>query len=278
MPHGPLFLVSFAALPDAQGRYLVERHTLSYVPSVGVLRYTKGHRPPETESSRPARLLVVGNPAMPRLPGRTSRPSPLPGAEAEALAISRLYPAGSVTTLLGPRAEERRVRELAHGSTIIHLATHGFIRDDQPLDSLLALAPVEVAPTADGEGDGLLTVRKIIGMDLDAQLVVLSACNSGLGRINGDGVVGLARAFLYAGSRSVLASLWRVADEVTSPQMVQFYGAFQHNGGRTAVALRRAQLLTLRGLRQRRYRTSSGAAVPPLPTFWASFILIGEPG
>src|SRR5262249_37083150 len=156
----------------------------------------------------------------------------------------------------GARAEERRVRELARDSTIIHLATHGFIRDDEPLDSLLALAPLDVdAGPGGGDGDGLLTVRKIFQLDLDAQLVVLSACNSGLGRINGDGVVGLARAFLYAGSRSVLASLWRVADEVTSPQMVQFYGAFKQNGGRAAVALRRAQLDIIQGLRQRRYRT-----------------------
>src|SRR5262249_443527 len=250
------------------------------VRSVGVLRYTKGHPAEATASPRPARLLVVGNPAMPRLPGRARRPSPLPGAEAEARAISRLYPPSSVTTLTGARAEERRVRELARDSTIIHLATHGFIRDDEPLDSLLALAPLDVdAGPGGGDGDGLLTVRKIFQLDLDAQLVVLSACNSGLGRINGDGVVALAPAFpSSAATGSPPASLWRGADGGTGPQMVQFYGAFKQNGGRAGVALRRAQLDIIQGLRQRRSRTPSGTPVPPLPTFWASFILIGEPG
>src|SRR5262249_5573047 len=123
VPHGALFLVSFAALPDPEGRYLVERHTLSYVPSIGVLRYTKGGLPQAAAAPRPARLLAVGNPTMPQLPGRARRPGPLPGAEAEVRAISRLYPSSSVTTLTGARAEERRVRELARDSTIIHLAT-----------------------------------------------------------------------------------------------------------------------------------------------------------
>jgi CHAT domain-containing protein/tetratricopeptide (TPR) repeat protein len=277
VPHGPLFLVSFAALLDPQGRYLVERHTLSYTPSIGTLAHLDGRPRPGTPAAA-SRILVVGNPAMPSLPGRTRRPIPLPGAEAETRAIGRLYPAARVTTLTGTAAEERRVRELAPGFSIVHLATHGFIRDDEPEESLLALAP---SPHPEGrpalEGDGLLTVREISGLRLRADLVILSGCNTGLGRISGDGVIGLARAFLQAGTPGVLASLWRVADLVAHPHMEHFHRALRHQGGHPASALRRAQLATIRDLRAQRYRTGSGAVIPDLPTYWAAFVLIGDP-
>jgi CHAT domain-containing protein/tetratricopeptide (TPR) repeat protein len=278
VPHGPLFLVSFAALTDPEGRYLIERHTLSYTPSMGTLRYTR-REPPPGGAAAAARLLLVGNPTMPLLPGRSRRPPPLPGASAEVRAISRLYPAALVTALTGAKADERTVRELAPGYGIIHVATHGFIRDDEALESLLVLAPSPpAAQAAAPEGDdGLLTMREVFGLSLNARLVVLSGCNTGLGRVSGDGVIGLARAFLYAGSASVVASLWRVADVVESPQMVYFYRTLERNGGDTARALRRAQLETIRDLRQQRYKTPAGRPIPALPTFWASFVLIGEP-
>jgi CHAT domain-containing protein/tetratricopeptide (TPR) repeat protein len=277
VPHGPLFLVSFAALPDAAGRYLVERHTLNYTPSIGVLHYTRAPRPGPAAAGQ-HRLLAVGNPVMPALPGRPQPPIPLPGAAAEARAISRLYRPSRVTTLIGAHADERSIRELAPAYRIIHLATHGFIRDDEPLESLLLLSPSAGPAGASTRADGLLTVREVFELNLDAELVVLSACNTGLGRINGDGVMGLARAFLYAGSPSVLASLWRVPDAVASPEhMARFYRALEHGGHGPAAALRVAQLATIRALAQGRYRTLSGTSLPALPTYWASFVLIGEP-
>jgi CHAT domain-containing protein len=276
VPHGPLFLVSFAALLDAQGRYLIERHTVSYSPSIGVLDLTEGQRSPAAET---AGVLVVGNPAMPMLPGRRKRPAPLPGAEAETRLISRLYGAARVTRLVGAEAEERRVRELAPAQKIIHLATHGFIRDDDPEESLLALAPSSHGKDGEPETatDGLLTVREVAEMDLHADLIVLSACNTGLGRVSGDGVIGLTRAFLQAGSPRVLASLWRVADSMAGPHMERFYRALRQEHAASAAALRAAQLATLRALRAGRYRAPSGSPLPDLPTFWAAFVLIGDP-
>src|SRR6185295_8123038 len=105
IPHGPLFLISFAALPDHFGRYLVERHTINYCPSISLLHYTGAKE--KRALQIPARhLLVVGNPSMPRFSGRRQSLPSLPGAENEVRAISKLYPPIQVTTLVGTRAEE----------------------------------------------------------------------------------------------------------------------------------------------------------------------------
>jgi CHAT domain-containing protein len=278
IPHGPLFLVSFAALPDRNGQYLVERNTINYCPSISLLRFT-GDKEKRVAQLRVPHMLVVGNPAMPRLFGSGRALRPLPGAEHEAHAISRQYPPSQVTTLVGSRAEERLVRELAPGQAVIHLATHGVIRDDEPLESFLVLAPRKggkpgTASTA--VSDGPLTVREVFQLDLNADLVVLSACNTGLGRINGDGVIGLSRAFVYAGTPSVIVSLWRVADIVARFEMEQFYSELKRNGGNKAAALRQAQVATLTMLRHNRFRTPSGKPLGEHPLFWAPFVLIGE--
>ena len=123
VPHGPLFLVSFAALLRSDGKYLVDRHTLTYSPAIGVLRYTENKRLRSAEGDSPG-LLVVGNPSMPVSPGARRPLSALPEAEAEARAIGRLYPASRVTALIGSKAREESFRELAPGESIIHLATH----------------------------------------------------------------------------------------------------------------------------------------------------------
>lgn len=290
MPHGSLFLVSFAALLDEHGRYFIERHTLNYSPAISVLQYTGSKQQRVVHRAAP-HLLVVGNPAMARLPEPLPRLPPLSEAEAEVRAISQLYPAHQVTTLVGARAQERLVRELAPEQTMIHLATHGVIRDDEPLESLLALAP-EMKDQRSGirdqgllttdngqrtaDSDGLLTMREVFQLDLSADLVVLSACNTGLGQISGDGVIGLSRAFIYAGTPSVMVSLWPVADIVTKFEMEQFYRWLRDNGGNKAAALRQAQLATLRKLRQHRLRTPSGKFFPEHPIYWAPFVLIGE--
>lgn len=268
VPHGPLFLVSFAALVDKNGRYLIEKHTLNYSPAMSVLRYTAAGKSRVVHRDEP-RLFAVGNPTMPRVPwGDEPFPS-LPGAEAEVRAITRLFPSRCVTALAGDGAEESRVREFASQQTMIHLATHCVIRDDLPLESFLALAP---APPEDGR----LTAREVFDMDLHADLVVLSACNTGLGKVNGDGVIGLSRAFLYAGTPSVIVSLWRVADLVATTEMERFYAALQTPGSSKASALRAAQLDVIARLRRKELRTPSGAVIAEHPIYWAPFVLIGE--
>ncbi|MEX0879449.1 MAG: CHAT domain-containing tetratricopeptide repeat protein [Thermoanaerobaculia bacterium] len=277
VPHGPLFLVSFAALLGGDGKYLVDRHTLAYSPAIGVLRYTENKRRGAAEGDSRG-LLVVGNPSMPVSPGGRRPLSPLPAAEAEARAIGRLYPAGRVTALTGSRAREETFRELAPGETIIHLATHAVVYDDEPLSSFLALAPSKESGAGwlASERDGLLTVREVFDLDLRASLVTLSACSTGLGLVNGDGVLGLSRAFLYAGTPSVLVSLWRVADPVARFQMERFYRALIETGGDKAAALAGAQRETIARLRAGKIQTPSGRALSEDPLLWAPFILVGE--
>jgi CHAT domain-containing protein len=249
VPHRALFLLPFAALPD-RGEPLVARHAVAVLPSLAVLRYTghKGH-------AAGNEALVVGNPSMPKF-GAAQLP-PLPGAELEATEVT-----GALTTqgmhvqkLTGGQATETAVHAAMAGAQIIHLATHGVVRDDAVGRSFLALAP-------GAGGDGLLTVDEVFRLKLQARLVTLSACQTGLGRVTGDGVLGLGRAFLYAGTPAVVVSLWSVSDEATAFEMERFYSHLQVGIG-TARALRQAMLET--------------RAKWPSVAEWAAFEVMGEP-
>ena len=204
LPHGPLFQLSFAALRDKRGRYLVEKHDLHYAPSVGVLGFTaRRAEAPATEPSRP--LLVADPEPAPAAPGSKPLP-PLPGARREVEAISGLLPSQGIVRLVGAEATKAQVRRLAPEASLLHFATHGIVRDDQPLESFLALGPWSAAEPADSR----LTVQDIYDLDLRARLVVLSACRTARGRISADGIVGLTRA-LRAGQVEVPAPCGPVA-------------------------------------------------------------------
>src|SRR5262249_27155466 len=129
------------------------------------------------------------------------------------------------------------------------------------------------------ESDGLLTAQEIYSWQLDADLVVLSACRSAGGLITGDGMATFARAFIYAGASSIVASLWDVADEPTNRLLPAFYRTWL-GGATKARALRSAQLELIRALRTGTVQVDTPAgrvALPEQPLFWAGFALIGEP-
>jgi CHAT domain-containing protein/tetratricopeptide (TPR) repeat protein len=278
VPHGPLFLLSFAALVDREGVYLVERHTIAYSPSISVLRYTGLNRARVAHRGAP-RLLAIGNPTMPEPKGGGRPFAPLPDAEVEARAIAALYPPEHASALIGPRARERIVRDLAPAQTIVHLATHAVVVDNDPMSSYLALAadtpPSGLVGTSDH--DGILTVAEVFGLDLRTDLITLSACSTGLGQINGDGVVGLSRAFIYAGAASVLVSLWRVADSLLVASMERFYREMIRTGGNKAAALAAAQREMIAALRRGSIKTPFGSPLSENPLLWAPFVLVGEP-
>jgi CHAT domain-containing protein len=145
---------------------------------------------------------------------------------------------------------------------VLHFATHGFVNSERPELSGLVLAQ----DTTGGE-DGVLYSGEIYNLKLNADLVVLSACETGLGKIQkGEGIIGLTRALLYAGAKNMIVSLWQVADESTSDLMVDFYKNSLENKGQIAYseALRNAKLKMI----------SEGRYAHPL--YWSPFILIGK--
>jgi CHAT domain-containing protein len=201
----------------------------------------------------------------------------LPAAQREVEAVRRLLePEDDVMVLTGSAAREAAVREALAGRTVVHLATHGVVRDDAPLRSFVALG----ADGAEPQRDGRLSAEEVYGLRLDASLVFLSACRSGRGRVTGDGVLGLSRAFLSAGAASLVTTLWDVPDVAAAALVPGFYRSYRQTGQR-AQALRSAQLELLRRLRRGQVKagTTAGGQVvlPDSPVPWAGFVVVGEP-
>jgi CHAT domain-containing protein/tetratricopeptide (TPR) repeat protein len=269
IPHGPLDTLAFAGLQDARGRYLLEDYAIHYAPSGAALHYTAGR---QRKDARHGSLLLVSDPVPPAL-SSLDRPLPrLPGARDEGRAVAALIPPARLTRFEGARASESRVLQAAAGRAVLHFATHAIVRADEPLASFLAL-------TASDGDDGRLTAQEIYRLRLDADLVVLSACRSAGGRVAGDGIATFARAFIYAGAPSIVASVWDVADEPTNRLLPAFYRSW-FGGASKARALRTAQLRLLHDLRAGKIQISTPAgrvSLPEHPVFWAGFALLGEP-
>ncbi|MEO0867825.1 MAG: CHAT domain-containing tetratricopeptide repeat protein, partial [Cyanobacteria bacterium J06642_11] len=246
IPQEQLFLVPFPALQDTAGTYLVEQHTILSAPAIQILGLTKRNSENQTTPNQqsPAQPLVVGNPTpMPE------NLNPLPHAGTEASSIASLL---GTQALIGEAATETAIKQQLSTAPLIHLATHGFFKEVNPLQGFLAFA------ATDGQ-DGLLTAAEILTQSLQAKLVVLSACDTGRGKITGDGVIGLSRSFLAAGADNVMVSLWQVPDDATAELMVEFYRQRQQLDN--AQALRQAMLKT-----RQTYKN---------PLAWAAFTLIG---
>ncbi|MGB6016521.1 MAG: CHAT domain-containing tetratricopeptide repeat protein, partial [Nodosilinea sp.] len=270
MPQGELFLVPFAALVNADGQYLIENHTILTAPSIQVFGLaneaastTVGANGGSPFSAN--NTLIVGNPTMPTVTflseGGTLqdvRLDPLGGAQREAEAISSFL---KTPALLGGAATEAAVKQRMAGANVIHLATHGLLEYGDPRETGTRDLPGAIALAPGSGNDGLLTSAEILGMNLQANLAILSACDTGRGRITGDGVVGLSRAFVAAGVPSIIVSLWAVDDAATANLMVAFYDNWQQSGDK-AQALRQAMLTTM--------------AQHPDPRLWAAFTLIGS--
>ncbi|WP_313954547.1 CHAT domain-containing protein [Aulosira sp. FACHB-615] len=255
IPDETLFFVPFAALQDENGKYLIEQHTILTSPSIQVLSLT--HQQNEKLKQTVLNdVLVVGNPRMPKVainPDEIPRQlEPLPFAEIEAKKIARLF---NTKAIIGKDATKINVLQRMKTAQIIHLATHGWAEDQGGLGSWIALAP-------DAGDNGLLTAEEILSLKLKAKLVVLSACETARGSLTGDGVVGLSRSLIAAGTPSVIVSLWNIPDESTELIMTEFYQHFQQAPDK-AQALRQAMLVLIK----QRY----------LPLNWAAFTIIGEP-
>ncbi|MFN6197595.1 MAG: CHAT domain-containing protein [Aphanizomenon sp.] len=248
IPHESLFLVPFVALQDKDSKYLIEKHTILTAPAIQVLDLTHQQR----QKVRGKDVLVMGNPIMPKVGVPLVQLDPLKGAEKEALTIANFFKTKAIT---GKDATKAALKQKLSSARIIHLATHGLLADtDKSIPTAIALAPTK-------NDNGLLTPAEIVDLSINAELVVLSACDTGRGAITGDGVIGLSRSLITAGAPSVIVSLWSVPDAPTAELMMEFYQQWQQNPDK-AVALRNAMLKTMKK--------------SPAPVNWAAFTLIGE--
>lgn len=255
IPQGPLFLVPFAALEDATGRFLVEKHTILAAPSIESLTAIQPERGKPLWAAGDA--LVVGNPRVAselELMLEAKLPDLL-GAATEAEAIAREF---QVEPLLGEKATREAVLRLLPERRFIHLATHGFAErlGDPDIPGALALSPSK-------DDDGLLTAREILDLRLRADLAVLSSCDTGKGRITSDGLVGLSRSFIEAGASNVVVSLWSIDDPSTSRLMTDFYRRLRGGAG-VAEALSQAMRQSIHA--------------KDVPEHWGAFLLMGGLG
>jgi len=247
VPHGVLHYLPFALLQRA-GRHLVERYDLAYLPSASTLRFCRDRR-----GHADRRLLAMA-------PAATG----LRHAAEEARVVSELFAAGG-RALIGGEATERFCKRHCGDYGLLHFATHGELDPLNPLFSQIALEAGE-------NEDGRLEVHEIMGLDLTAELVTLSACETGLGSgyfseiPAGDDWVGLTRAFLYAGTPAVVATLWSVDDRSTTQLMRRFYGHLRDSGGATALARAQRDVLA----------AAADRGQPADPFRWAAFVLVGD--
>src|SRR6266567_1272947 len=276
-PDGKLNLLPFEALRDDQGEYLLKLRVINYVPSGTILDTL---RRTEKQQSAPRPLLAVGDvpyenqggsgrriPTPATLRGRIERGMAdlsgiglhdLPQTREEVEEIGKIVGPDAVILTGKDATETAFKKEPLDQFRVLHLAVHGFADTQYPERSALVLGK-------DSSDDGLLQVREIIRLKLNAQLATLSACDTGVGKLQGEeGISNLAEAFLLAGARSVVASLWSADDTSASSLMEHFYKRLA-DGETVSSALRNAKLDML---------SKFGSDLNPY--YWAAFISVGE--
>jgi CHAT domain-containing protein/Tfp pilus assembly protein PilF len=264
---GFLWELPFQALQSPEGRYLIEDAAVAYAPSITILRETMKLRP--VRRLQPS-VLAFGNPELGGSPREGTASSlmdgrlrPLPDAEEQVRGLARVY-ADRSRVYTGAAATEEAWKAEAARHSVLQLATHGVLDDRNPLYSFLVLA----RPGPGSREDGLLEAWEVMNLRLDADLVVLSACETGRGRVSkGEGVIGLMWAFLVAGSPATLVTQWKVESASSTALMVNFHEGWV--GGAAGVSKARA---LQRGVQQ---LLRSGDHAHPF--HWAGYILVGDP-
>jgi CHAT domain-containing protein len=231
VPHESLHCVPFHALFDGVG-YLVDAFTISYAPSASI--YVQCCQKPVKQEGG---SLILGVPDL-----------RAPAIRGEIQSVARTLPEPEV--LLGRRASAKNLQEKGPRSRLIHIATHGFFRQDNPIFSGIRL------------GDTFLTLYDLYRLRLPVDQITLSGCSTGASVIGaGDEIIGLMRGLLSAGARSLLLTLWDVNDKSTAAFMKTFYERLFHGSNR-ASALRKA----MQSVREQH----------PHPYYWAPFVLVGN--
>lgn len=243
IPHRGLFYLPFQALKGEDG-FLVKRYNLFYIPSASVYSYCLGKNRGNQDS-----YLGFGNPSF---EGTDLLSLPLSAEEVKI--VARSFPYNDV--FIDKEATETKFKEICSNFDVIHLSTHGLADDQRPLFSVICLAK-------DEQNDGEVRAYEVFSLNLKANLVALGACETGLGKLSeAEGLVGLVRSFLYAGTPTVMASLWSVYDRPTMELFINFFKYWKQEGMSKVAALGRAQ---------RELAEEYGH-----PVAWAGFILIGD--
>jgi len=269
VPDGPLWELPFQALEAADGRYLIESTTVSYAPSLNVLREMRrlGRARPPGRVRRT--VLAIGSSGA----GAAVVDSPAAGAglpalveaESQARAIGVVYGPADSTVIVGRDARIERLRQEASGHRIVHVAAHGVLDNSSPLDSYLVLSPDDDPESA------LVAAASLMDMSLDADLVVLSACETARGTVGGgEGLIGLTWALFVAGTSSTVVSQWQVGAASTTELMRDFHT-------RLRARMRRDGLLQGRAAALRESARAMLRRGPYAhPFYWAPFVVIGD--
>jgi len=248
IPHDVLHYLSFSSLFDGK-QYLMEAHPIFYSPSASVMKMIIDRKMQEDSSLIPhpsSLFLVIGNPDL----GDSA--FDLPFAEREAGSIGREFDRSEI--LLRKEATETKVREDIGRFEGVHFASHGIYDSSTPLFSSLKL-------TRDSANDGNLTANEVFSLNLKASIVMMSACQTGLGKLTtGDEIIGLNRAFIYAGAPSIISTLWRVNDAASAMLVKRFYRYYKNSD--LAESIRLAQIAV--------------KGYYPHPAYWAGFGLTGN--
>ena len=253
VPEGPLCLVPYAAFMDSNSKYLVESYRIRMIPSLFSLKLIT-ECPADYHCKTGA--LLVGDPWVQEVKYQRRKLRQLPFAKKEVEMIGRIV---NIKPLTGTEATKDAVLQRISSVALVHIAAHGRIETGE-----VALAPSSTRKSGrPKEKDYLLTMEDVLNAKLHARLVVLSCCHSGRGEIKAEGVVGIARAFLGAGARSVLVSLWAIDDEATLEFMKSFY---QHliKGKSASESLNQA----MNSMRESKEFSAA--------KYWAPFVLIGD--
>jgi CHAT domain-containing protein len=272
-PDNVLWDLPFQVLLSPENRYLIQDAAISYAPSLSVLKEMQLARE-KKQSPAKRSLLALGNPELGKQSIETAKfvkmdaeLQPLPEAAAQARALGRLYGPRLSKVYTGPTAREELVKEQSSRYRILHLATHGILNDVSPMYSHVLLSQTPGKP----DEDGLLEAWEMMNLDLNADLVVLSACETARGRVGaGEGMIGMTWALFVAGCPRTVVSQWKVEASSTTALMLEFHKRFKTRyGGRqpaipTAEAMRQAALKVMRNPEYVH------------PFYWGGFVVVGD--
>jgi CHAT domain-containing protein/Tfp pilus assembly protein PilF len=273
VPDDVLWELPFQALLSNPKRFLLEDYAISYAPSLTVLKEMNSLQAKRiNDKGRTKTLLALGNPAFGAENAEKlaaifmgEKLLPLPEAERQVKVLEQLYGRKNSRVYTGSEASEARLKQEAGDYRVLHLATHGILNDASPMYSHLVLSQLQ----GKTREDGLLEAWEIMQLDLNADLVILSACDTARGRVGaGEGMIGLAWSLFVAGSPTTVVSQWKVETESNSELMIAFHRNL--GAGTAATPMSKAQALRQAALKLKRNRQYNH------PFYWAPFVIIGD--